>query len=72
MVVTRSQKKASRPIYEVNIDFDEASFLWKENKKYNKNNGLYVYICSAISKNGNKCKSKCVFNEEFCKLHCKK
>tara|TARA_Y100000813_G_C24160416_1_gene351821 strand:- start:2453 stop:2665 length:213 start_codon:yes stop_codon:yes gene_type:complete len=45
------------PLYEVNIDFDEASEAWKSNKK-SIGNGQYVYICGATLKNGKKCQRK--------------
>ena len=38
---TRSQPKLQ--LYEVNIDFDEASEAWRANKKY-IGNGTYKYI----------------------------
>lgn len=50
-------------MYEVNIDFDEASRCWKINKS-SLGNGTYKYVCGAITKSGNKCK-----NHPNCKLH---
>lgn len=43
---TRSQTKE---LYEVNIDFDDASNSWKQNKKY-MGNGTYKYICPSLKK----------------------
>ena len=41
---TRSQTTyEKKPLYEVNIDFDEASEAWRANKKY-IGNGTYKYI----------------------------
>ena len=51
------------PMYEVNIDFDEASKCWQQNKS-SLGNGTYKYVCGAITKTGNKCK-----NHPNCKLH---
>ena len=49
-----------KPLYDVNIDFDEASSCWRAHKK-KLDNGCYVYICGSIMKNG-----------KFCmKLHCR-
>ena len=56
-------KKQKIKMYEVNIDFDEASRCWKINKSY-LGNGTYKYVCGAITKTGNKCK-----NHPNCKLH---
>ena len=48
--------------------FDEASLLWRKNKRDNKN-GTFNYICHAIKKNG----KKCIFNSSnlngLCKIH---
>ena len=50
------------------IDFDEASFAWKANKKY-IGNGTYKYICTQKSKNGNQCKREKVPGMDCCKIH---
>lgn len=56
---TRSQSnKEKQPLYEVNIDFDDASLAWKSNKK-SIGNGSYKYICTAISTSANYANSKC-------------
>jgi hypothetical protein len=65
---TRSQVKTA--IYEVNIDFDEASEEWKNNKKY-MGNGTYKYVCARRGKNNNMCISRCLTGEIFCKTHFK-
>jgi hypothetical protein len=44
-------------IYDVVIDFDDASRCWTSNKRRLKN-GCYQYICGAQLKNGNKCQRK--------------
>ena len=61
---TRSQTK----LYEVNIDFDEASREWKSNKKSVKN-GCYKYICIKITNSGNQCKRESMPDCDFCKCH---
>ena len=69
---TRSKSKAilneKRQIYEVNIDFEEASIEWKKNKKY-VGNGTYKYICCANTKAGKKCNKVSISNSEYCKIH---
>ena len=68
---TRSQTKYEKSaIYEVNIDFDEASEAWKANKMYICN-GSYRYVCCKKGKNNNNCVSKCLPGENYCKTHLK-
>ena len=57
-------------LYEVNIDFDEASTAWKANKKY-IGNGSYKYLCCGITKTGNKCNRQSLNFVDFCKVHMK-
>ena len=61
MVQTRYQSK-------ITIDFDEASRLWRENKK-NIGNGMFCYKCFAFTKKGLKCNNKCKPNSNYCKTH---
>jgi hypothetical protein len=73
MVKTRSQtkldeEKEDKGIYKVNIDFDEASEAWKQNK-LSQGNGTYRYRCLKPGKNGAKCIKKCLPNEDFCLVH---
>ena len=69
---TRSQTKYdNNALYEVNIDFDEASTAWRANKKY-VNNGTFKYICCGLTKTGNKCNRKPLENSEYCKIHTNK
>lgn len=63
---TRSQKISV--IYEVNIDFDEASKAWRENKK-KLDNGNFIYVCGALTKTGNICNKKRINGFDFCKIH---
>ena len=70
---TRSQTKdqciqKSQYIYEVNIDFDEASMLWKQNKK-SIGNGSYKYICCQLTKSGKLCGRNRIDDTQYCKLH---
>ncbi len=74
---TRSQTKSetntvteTRQLYEVNIDFDEASEAWRANKK-SIGNGSYKYLCAKRSKNNNCCVNKCIYGEDYCKTHLK-
>jgi hypothetical protein len=56
-----------KPLYEVHIDFDEASAAWKANK-VSAGNGCYKYIekiCGVVMKNGNVCmREKCHFHKK--------
>jgi hypothetical protein len=56
---------------EFGIDFDEASNCWKENKK-SKGNGMYVYKCNQLTKDGKPCcrEAMKVVGAEYCKQHC--
>ena len=57
-------------IYEVNIDFNEASEAWKSNKK-SIGNGSYKYVCAKRNKNNGYCLLKCLSGEIYCKTHLK-
>ena len=68
---TRSKTKYdNNAVYEVNIDFDEASNAWRDNKK-NLNKGTFKYICCGMTKTGNKCNRQPLENSEYCKIHSK-
>ena len=68
---TRSQTNyENSALYEVNIDFDIASELWKANKR-SIGNGSYIYVCSKKGKNNNYCSTKCLPGEIYCKTHLK-
>jgi hypothetical protein len=71
-IKTRSQTKEEKSaIYEVNIDFDEASKAWQSNKK-SIGNGSYKYLClkknTKNTKNTN-CLNKCLPCVDYCKSH---
>ena len=55
-------------IYEVDIDFDEASKMWKFNKK-RMGNGTYKYICCELNKSGLKCGRNIADDAKYCKTH---
>ncbi len=62
-------------MFEVNIDFDEASHAWRANKKC-KHGTYYNYKCQNINSKGKKCKnlanvSNIFVNGFYCKFHCK-
>ena len=62
----------SKYIYETNIDFDEASMLWKSNIK-SIGNGSYKYICCyKMSSLGPICGKNRIGDNQYCKLHNKK
>ena len=67
----REIEKENIVLYMVEIDFDEASRMWKANKK-SIGNGSYKYICSQKTISGNKCKRESLPGCDFCKTHLKK
>ena len=68
-VKTRSQsKKQKSAIYEVNIDFDEASKAWQSNKK-SIGNGSYKYLCCKKNIKNKNCLYKCLPSVDYCKYH---
>lgn len=59
-------------LYQVNIDFDDASESWKANKK-STGNGCYKYICGHTSlKTGKKCMRELKDTCDNCYYHRKK
>jgi len=67
---TNTIKEEPRQLFEVNIDFDEASEAWRANKK-SIGNGSYKYLCAKLNKNNNCCANKCIYGENYCKTHLK-
>jgi hypothetical protein len=68
---TRSQTKKnqlSMNLYEVKINFDEASISWRANKKC-IGHGQYKYICLEKTKSGNQCKRESLRSCDYCKAH---
>lgn len=63
----QEQQQRQFQLYEVNIDFDEASRVWRSNKKP-VSNGCYKYICSVVKKDV-KCGRMCYKNLEYCWQH---
>jgi hypothetical protein len=57
-------------LYEVNIDFDEASEAWLVNKK-RQSNATYKYICLGQTKTGRSCNKKPLQNSNYCSCHIK-
>lgn len=55
-------------MYEVNINFEEASRAWKENK-VSTGNGTYKYICGATRKDGGKCQNRRQNGKMYCHIH---
>lgn len=53
------------------MDFDEASRIWRLNKRY-LGNGYFIYKCKHYSKSKNAyCPNKLKPGSNFCKYHCK-
>jgi hypothetical protein len=77
-VITRNMKKKMQNInqkYSVNIDFDDASESWKENK-ISIGNGMYKYKtnsiytqCIMILKDGSDCNLRRKKGSSFCRKH---
>jgi hypothetical protein len=59
-----------KPLYEVNIDFDDASNHWRENKK-SIGNGCFVYRCARLGIHNNRCILRCLPGEDYCATHLK-
>lgn len=53
--------------YTVDIDFDEASQAWRENKRQTPN-GTFVYRCNYVHAN-KKCINRCMGNMDVCYIH---
>ena len=58
----------SLQIYEVNIDFDDASAAWRMNKK-STGGGCYKYICEAKTQLGKNCLREPMIGCAYCKTH---
>lgn len=80
MMQTRSQTRSQAigvwvptelAVYEVDIDFDEASRMWEYNKK-RTGFGSYKYICCELNKSGIKCGRHIVDDTKYCRTHNKK
>lgn len=66
---TRSEYKyENSSLYEVIIDFNEASEAWKANKR-SVGNGCYKYLCSYICKSGSLCKREPKQCKDYCSTH---
>ena len=55
-------------LYELNINFDEASKMWRQNKK-TIGNGTFTYICCGL--NNIPCNNKPKANYNYCLNHLK-
>ena len=51
-----------------NINFDQASEAWKQNKK-SIGNGMYKYICQVVSTNNKVCCKTVYKDSEYCWIH---
>jgi hypothetical protein len=54
-------------MYNIDIDFEEASKIWRSNK-INLGNGCFQYCCQQLTKKNKKCKNK-IYKDNFCHLH---
>jgi hypothetical protein len=55
-------------VYDVNIDFEEASASWRQNKK-SIGNGSYKYICTVLKKDQTMCNNSCYKLLSCCWAH---
>ena len=55
----------------VDIDFDNASNMWRANKT-SIGNGSFKYVCGALRKDGGKCLNKPSKGNQCCHLHANK
>jgi hypothetical protein len=60
-------KQMPTPIYDVNVDFDNASLAWRNNK-LNVACCNYVYICPFI-KDNKKCGRRPFNGKQYCLIH---
>lgn len=66
---TRSETKYEKcSLYNVEIDFDEASKEWRSNKR-SIGNGCYKYLCNYKCKTGDKCKREPKQGNDYCSTH---
>ena len=66
---TRSQTNYENSAkFEVNIDFDEASKAWTQNK-ISYGGGMYRYVCAKRGLRNNMCIAKCLPGEIYCRTH---
>jgi hypothetical protein len=65
--INNVQKINERQEYNVNINFDEASDAWRQNKK-SIGNGSYKYICISKKKEI-QCGKSCYKNLTYCWQH---
>ena len=68
IVEPTQQTNFTRPLFKVEIDFDDASKAWLANKK-SIGNGCYKYTCIKITKTGKKCKNDSLRGCEKCRFH---
>ena len=66
---TRSQtRNTSKSTFPVEIDFDDASACWRQNKKVLPN-GMYKYICTQLKRDGKPCGIACYKTGDTCWIH---
>lgn len=73
MAITRSMCKTNTDNnikLKVDINFDEASQVWRKNKKY-MGNGHFNYICLQLTKTGKTCNRRCKIGSLYCRQHLK-
>ena len=66
--IEKVKEKENIQLFIVDIDFDEASRHWRENKK-SIGNGSYKYICECVTKNGKICNKRPALGSPYCFIH---
>ena len=56
------------PFDTIDINFDESSQAWRENKQH-MGGGVFKYTCSQLLKSGKKCCNKPKNDTDFCRIH---
>jgi hypothetical protein len=65
---TRSQTMYEKSaLYTVDIDFENASKAWRQNKKHD-GQGQFKYVCAFVKKDGSRC-NKNLKTNEYCFRH---
>jgi hypothetical protein len=55
-------------IFEVNIDFNDASLAWRANKR-SIGGGCYTYKCPHVGNKNRKCRNEPIPSQEYCNKH---
>jgi hypothetical protein len=68
--LTPVEPQIQNGVYEVNIDFDDASREWLQNKRKLRD-CTYVYKCMYVTRSNRQCTGKAIPNSCYCMYHAK-